>query len=263
MRIVDLHKMLVEGGERNWNAVSAHLKQYPEDRYVRNKWSNFCTLLHSAVLGCNLAAINNIKMTHRDLFAVDVQGRNALHYIVLSSKDVSQQTACLALLASILNAYQPLKTSSDVALGYLDDDGDEGHERTTSAVESTTKAGGAGTNSFKDMFAPGSKVNILKSGWLKKKRGNYYPCTSLYLKTLIKSSVSGGFMWQRRWAILTEDHMVYFKDPANLSMPKFAIPLEGCSITRVAGSKEPVLEITSQLMGEKKGLFGTSNKVLK
>ena len=70
-------------------------------------------------------------------------------------------------------------------------------------------------------------------------------------------------MWQRRWAILTEDHMVYFKDPANLSMPKFAIPLEGCSITRVVGSKEPVLEITSQLMGEKKGLFGTSNKVLK
>jgi hypothetical protein len=107
---------------------------------------------------------------------VDALGRNALHYVVLS-KESSHQTACLALLTSILNAYQPIKTASDVTLGYLDDDGDEGHERTTSAVESTAKVSSATSSSFKDMFAPGSKVNILKSGWLKKKRGKHtYVC---------------------------------------------------------------------------------------
>ncbi len=81
---------------------------------------------------------------------------------------------------------------------------------------------------------------VLKDGWLKKKRG--------------------GMMWQKRWFVLNEDYFIYYKSDATISNPKFAIPLLGCTVQRLAGSA-PIIELTSPAMAEKKSYFGSSNKV--
>jgi hypothetical protein len=81
--------------------------------------------------------------------------------------------------------------------------------------------------------------DTLKQGWLRKKRG--------------------GMMWQRRYMVLTEDYIIYYKNEQSLHLPKFAIPLEDLSVQRLPG-RELAFEITSPNMPDKKTMFGSSNK---
>lgn len=92
---------------------------------------------------------------------------------------------------------------------------------------------------FKKAVNLSVKNNILKSGWLKKKRG--------------------GMMWQKRWVVLTEDYLVYYGSPQTMLAPKFAISLKDSTLSRLPG-KDPIIEISSIHMPEKKSLFGGSVK---
>ena len=94
-------------------------------------------------------------------------------------------------------------------------------------------------NAFKIAVDTSVKNNTLKTGWFKKKRG--------------------GMMWQKRWVVLTEDYLVYYNSPNSTQNPRFAISLKDAHLNRVAG-KDPIIEISSAHMPEKKSIFGGAIK---
>ena len=90
---------------------------------------------------------------------------------------------------------------------------------------------------------PNSSSKSVMEGWIRKKKT--------------------GVKWQRRWMVLTEDHLTYFGSPAVTDKaPRFSMPLKDCSVRRVEG-REPVIEVRSSLMPEKpaskKRFFGSSS----
>lgn len=130
---------------------------------------------------------------------------------------------CFRAVANLVNTF---KFQSVATMQALDEDDDDNEESAANAH-------------LKQVLSSSVGKSSLKQGWLKKKRG--------------------GIMWQRRWVVLTEDYIIYYKNNTSLNNPKFAIPLAGCTVFRVPG-REPVVEVTAPNMVEKRSFFGSSNK---
>mmetsp|Transcript_24289 Transcript_24289/g.34812 ORF Transcript_24289/g.34812 Transcript_24289/m.34812 type:complete len:685 (-) Transcript_24289:302-2356(-) len=80
----------------------------------------------------------------------------------------------------------------------------------------------------------GGGVAVIKVGWLRKRKN--------------------GVIWQRRWAVLTEDHLTYYRSPDTLDQPKFTMPLKDCSVVRLDG-KDPIIEVRSPHIVEKRSIL--------
>jgi hypothetical protein len=125
--------------------------------------------------------------------------------------------SCLEFLGDIVDSFKlPQSLARPLAF--------EGDEEVSPAVVGKSTPGpldsgsnntgaAVGVMGFNQYGAP------IKQGWLKKKRG--------------------GFTWQKRWAVLTEDYLLYYVNNMPLSLdnlkPKFGISLQGCTIVRAQG----------------------------
>jgi hypothetical protein len=182
-------------------------------------------LIHSVLLGpsAELSAVaikDVLKTTYKDLIEVDSLGRTAFHYLAMNP---SMEIA--RLLSSILNTYE--FEMVDAMEGLDEDEAD--------VIDS------ARITQIKNSVARSISNTKLLEGWLKKRRG--------------------GFMWQRRWIVLSEDYIVYYNsNTVSAKDPKFAIPLEGCNVQRVPGTREPIFEIFAPNMSSKRTFFGSSSK---
>lgn len=109
-------------------------------------------------------------------------------------------------------------------------------DRPDSAAACSPKLGGATDKSLVSSLAPRARSEPLKSGWLsKKKEGN---------------------TWRRRWCVLTEDQLMYYKTPQD-SVPKGVVPMLGCTFSRPTGSSPegPTFELRSPHI-KKSSFFG-------
>jgi myosin-5 len=212
--------------------LRSYLKSSPEDANHLHKCEEvgqskpvLRRLIHSVLLGphVDLSAVaikDVLKTTYKDLMEVDSLGRNSFHYLA-----INPFLEIAKLLASILNSYE--FETLDAMEGLDEDEAD--------AVDNARIA------RIKNSVAESISNTKLLEGWLKKKRG--------------------GFMWQRRWIVLSEDYIVYYNsNTVSTKDPKFAIPLEGCTVQRVPGTREPIFEIFAPNMSSKRTFFGSSTK---
>ena len=208
-----------------------HIRNHPEDRYIRFAANDFCTLFQSLVFAKQSILLKKLEVQVSEAFDVDKFARNAAHYVgMYPSLD------CLRIFFDAINSFKFHHTSNAV-MAALDDDDEENDNDDNDANENIKQ--------LKQALNMSVGNSTLKQGWLKKKRG--------------------GWNWQKRYFVLTEDYIIYYKNPQSINNPKFAIPLEGCTVQRSTGlNKDPIIELTSPNMGEKKKLFGGSknNKMI-
>jgi len=76
-RLLLLHKNANEG---RGTMLKDHLDIYPQDRYVRNKWRGYCTLLHSAILSGDASCVRWLNPKESDLMAMDIEGNGIFHF---------------------------------------------------------------------------------------------------------------------------------------------------------------------------------------
>lgn len=214
------------------------LRSHPMDRYVRYFEFDYRSLLHSMILCSDNAAVSELLIEAEQqlgfssgaVVEMDLFGRSTAHYLGMQPSLIQAQH-----MARVLDTFvDPAAGTVDVMEGLDEDDDDQGGDQ----------GGGGGESSRVDQIRQAVNESVNKSklreGWLKKKRG--------------------GMLWQKRWMVLTEDYMIYYKTNTTLNNPKFAIPLDGCTVQRVPGSREPCFEIFAPNMGVKKSLFGSSTK---
>ena len=228
-------------------------------KLIRCKWLDYCTVFHSAILGDNLSALCNVRffgfdrsftfgITFKDALETDVQGRTSIHYLALCPT-----TKTLYLLLNALAGFALFSAAAFFGFDAEDDedDFDDGSSGPFNLLRRSNLrrrnnmdvVGHDGRDPLAIMEikrAVHSSVDkgLIKEGWLKKKRD--------------------GLLWHKRWVVLSDDFIVIFKSPASLNNPNTAIPLQGCTVSRLANSKEPVLEVSSPNIEEKKGFFGGS-----
>jgi ankyrin repeat protein len=180
-----------------------------------------------------------LRAGHHDVLEIDRQGRTAAHYLSLNPSTSMR----LALLPYVdLFRYDQSRWGGPGGMlkHALDEDDDAGGGWFASGGE-------AGAENARETFSTSLKQALntsvgndtLKQGWLKKKRG--------------------GMMWLRRFVVLTEDYIIYYKNEQSLHLPKFAIPLEDITVRRPPNTKELSFEVTSPNMVEKKSFFGNSS----
>lgn len=234
--LMGFHELLMgeEGNERTSfsasgtkSQIAKALRRRPHLIVIRNPWLEYCTAFLSAVHGRDPAMLNQLHPNYRDMFAVNIKGHSSAHYLA--------ERPHLPMLRAILTVLDEYKYVSSGGLRRGLDDDDEGDGWFGKQSESQRVS-----MSLKQTLNASVGNDTLKQGWLKKKRG--------------------GMMWQRRYMVLTEDYIIYYKNEQSLHLPKFAIPLEDLTVTRQVNGKELTFEITSPNMPEKKTMFGASNK---
>jgi hypothetical protein len=203
-----------------------HLQAHPEDRLIRFAANDFCTLGQSMVTAKQHEFLEQLHLEVSEAFDIDKFARNAAHFVgMYPSMD------CLRVYMRAINSF---KYHHHGVMGALDEDDEDN--------DNDENDGNENIKQLKQALNMSVGNSKLKQGWLKKKRG--------------------GWNWQKRWFVLTEDYIIYYKNPQSINNPKFAIPLEGCTVQRSTGmSKEPIIELTSPNMGEKKKLFGGSKNI--
>lgn len=263
------------------------LTLYPEDRFVRLKSDNYCTLYHSLIIGGNSEILTNfiideewflagqkntnLKLTPlslSDLYVTDLFDRNASHYLAMYPNQEILSIFSYIITVNKLSQNPLSESSEDLSNVYIDEEepnNSSSGNKKISAIEILHK----------------SEQNVLKCGWLKKKR-------------------PGGFIWSKRFVVLTQDFLIYYKneqqhllqqflsrqDKENYvesekiervsnEVPRFAIPLLGCKVNRIGNvsssnsqsasapgqgkDKNMIFEIIAPNMVEKKrGLFSSS-----
>ena len=207
-------------------AVKTSLRGRPTLSIIRNPWLEYCTACHSAILGGDPRLLALLRPNYRDMFEVSVKGHSSAHYLA--------ERPSLPILRAVVVMLDAYRYASSAPLRALDDD-DEGESWNGKGRES-----GRISFSLKQTINNSAAKDTLKQGWLRKKRG--------------------GMMWQRRYMVLTEDYIIYYKNEQSLHLPKFAIPLEGLTVHRLPGNGDLAFEINSPSMPEKKTIFGSSNK---
>jgi hypothetical protein len=210
------------------NQILQHLNKFPLDRYIRYYYDHSLkSFLHSLLRSADDELIKVLHFTPKECFEADIHGRTSLHYLAKSKPNMN----ILRLLSDCINHVRI--QSNVIAIDGFDEDNDNDDD-------GDGPGGDGKMHQIKQALHKSVGTSSLKSGWLKKKRG--------------------GMMWQKRWMVLTEDYIIYYKNPQTINNPKFAIPLQGCTIQRLPGSKDPIFELIAPNMGEKKSIFGSSTK---
>jgi len=205
--------------------IISHLTRFPEDRFIRVRKQALKSMFHSLIASGVDEIFRALNLSCIEAFDVDRRGRNAVHYFAMYPHMKS--------VYAFAEAINQFRVKSNVnAMDVLDFDDDNDNDNDGAVAGPLAQ--------IKEALHMSVGNSSLKSGWLKKKRG--------------------GMMWQKRWVVLTEDYMIYYKNPQSINNPKFAIPLEGCTVQRLTGSKDPIVELIAPNMGEKKTLFGSSTK---
>jgi hypothetical protein len=195
------------------------LKSYPYLKDVRNKWDSLSTILHSAVHGGSINLISMLSSTYVDILNVDIKGNNVIHYAA-RNPNVEVVNYILKLLNNYFQSDQCknnsknniIENKSDVA--EFDDEKILDNIRTAVSVHSTKDR----NISIESLIS-----NSFKSGWIDKRKGNN--------------------SWARRWGVLTETELIYYKSEDDLSVPQGTANILGCTISRIASKKECILEI--------------------
>eukprot|EP01038_Epipyxis_sp_PR26KG_P005251 gene5251-7297_t len=198
------------------------------------------------------------SVTLIDLFDKDRHYKHCLFYIAYAPS-MNMIMLLMNQLNSLTQSFNERRkhiSTAEGLLGYVDDEDDEEICEEKDAQDGNISVKDKDTEKnpmrYSDLQRQSTASqsrknnkwgNILKEGWLKKKRG-------------------GSILDKKRWAILTEDHLLYFKNPQSLDRPRFMLPVVGCSIQRLPISKDPIIELVSPFMSEKKTMFGSSKKKL-
>jgi myosin heavy subunit len=205
--------------------IARHLHSYPEDRLIRYYYDHSLKTLFQSLVGSGDDEIMKfLRFSCSDCFEADATGKIASHYLALdpSIKMLTYLFNCINTLALKSNAIQ---------MDAFDEDNDN---------DDNNEESGGRFSQIKQALQTSVGSSSLKAGWLKKKRG--------------------GMMWQKRWVVLTEEYIIYYSSPQTTNNPKFAIPLEGCTVQRLPGSRDPIFELIAPNMTEKKSYFGSSTK---
>jgi myosin heavy subunit len=229
-RMYKVHHASITG---NLTALQTHLKRFPQDENLRLRDANHCTITHSAFF---LANNNKPESTFRnpltvqDLMVQDSQRNELLHWAVMWPRYEN------------LTYLDQLVSSINTVVNYEAKDEDEGDEDNVIRAEeaSPTRGPGGSSSPYKQDTDAISGLPILMSGWMNKKRN---------------SAMLGFKKWNRRWCILTEETLTYYKTDAKDSRPCGFLPLEGCIIDRPSG-KEAIITVVSPQQVFKKGMFG-------
>jgi len=201
-----------------------YITQYP---YERNRYFEFCTYYHSALIGGNINLMRLLNPTIQSIFECSSKRRNSVHYLALCPSD-----ATLKMIRLLLATYKVDNNNKNVLNCCFDDEDRESFRR--------SQVDAVGLEMQLKALMDSVKTDKLMEGWLNKKRGS--------------------ILWQKRYVVLTEDYMIYYQSDNTLNSPKFAIPLKDISIQRQPGTREFVFEVTSPLMNEKKRMFSSSTK---
>ena len=183
--------------------VSNHLTSYYEDIKVRNKWQNYQTCLQSAVQGGQLDILDILRPDHEEVLRRDINGYTAIHHAAMCPNlDVVKYLERVLLLKH---------TASNVgSISFADEWGvDDIDEEDIASVSDA-----ASVVNYLENAELGDKQ---KEGWLKK-------VTRGFLGGLFGPGTG------RRWVVLYETHLVYYKSPGG--RPRGAIPVPDAKVKR-------------------------------
>jgi ankyrin repeat protein len=245
--------MEIDEDESIEDKVIALLTAHPEDVRIRNKWTDGCTALQSAILGGNYDILQYIVSTYNGslhsssllLLEKDYGGRCAIHYL---ARRPSLRVWKL-LVDALSHNHHDLPSSSSsaaaaaaVAATTTTIDADD-------AISKKTKIKTIPTNQLTmkkkqlaaelaDLFDHEHKC--IKQGWMRKKLA--------------------GYAYTTRWVVLTGSSLAYYVDSHKSSRaPKMTFSLKDSKIDRVLDSYEPTLIITSDYLTSYLGFLDSRN----
>jgi myosin heavy subunit len=201
---------------------------YPEDQDLHLKWANFQSLRHSAVIGAQCTLITQVLggLNVSNMLAKDGCGNGLLHAL--------GQWPNYSVLMQLVRVCNAVNT----VVSYEVKDEDENEE--DNDTEAPLTPGGPNNVTAGRLTDAVSGLPILMAGWMSKKRNN---------------AMMGFKKWNRRWCVLTEETLTYYKTDAKGAKPCGFLPLEGCVIERPNG-KEAIITVVSPQTVFKKGMFG-------
>lgn len=217
VRIMKLHRWCRTG---DVEAVADHLTNCYDDIKIRNKWQNYQTCLHSAVQGGQLDILDILRPTAEEVLEKDINGYTALHHAAMfPNLQVVQYLERVLLLKNTASTAGSISIGEDWGTENSDLD-DGGSDSDTSSVVARLE-----NTDF------GEKI---KEGWLKK----------------VTRGFMGGMFGPgvvKRWVVLYENHLLYFKSPDDLQ-PRGAIPIEGTLVKRSIDTSRYGFDVFSDSM---------------
>lgn len=248
-RILELHH---NAKLANLRAVQQGLTEDPLLWIIRNKWDDYKTLLHSAVASGNVPFVRSLRPSAADLFKPDIKGNMALHHAAaVANVDMMKLFADLAhpsefKLRPAEAQLPPLRSPSTSNRKFEDEEEDDDVLTTRGRMGMSTILGPfAKAQTALDADSDDDEEDApeqdykqaeanekIKMGYLRKKHEE----TS----------------WQKRWIVLTQSELMYFKKPKS-KRPKRIIPLSGAMV-----KKSATVEATFELYHP--SLLGKNNR---
>mmetsp|Transcript_17676 Transcript_17676/g.39962 ORF Transcript_17676/g.39962 Transcript_17676/m.39962 type:complete len:1692 (+) Transcript_17676:116-5191(+) len=242
VRLTALHAAATQHNGASKGVIDALLAVHPADLHLRSKWAGGRTLYQSAIVGGNADLVRHCSSHVASLPLPPPPGAQSVVDVLDSAPSLCQTLltrgcggACsahflsmhpslpiLRLIVAGLDAYA-YEPKIDPNLVIVDED--------------DARVQGKGDRSSQEGDELAGQT-IIKEGWLKK---------------------VGGWVLTKRWGVLTDDFLLYYKDERKAGGPRMSIPLHGTKISRLVGTKEPTFEITHERIAERKGFFGVKS----
>ena len=234
-RVMKLHLQCRARRGNSLAFTKAYCERFPHEVHVRNKWLDYCSLLHSAVRGGNFEVVKFLQPDGNEIIATDVCLRNTLHYA--AHNPVMRIVRALAeALNSSPTSYYHLSSFPPL--------GERRQSNCTSSVEDRS-------HQIRDSSLL-SVHPILIEGWVEKSRN--------------------GRSWSRKWITVSNGFAAYSPcanpsakalDDAQTEVDCKVLLLENCAIRRMSTNstlsapvkdKMMVVEIESRIfIGQKCG----------
>jgi len=242
--------MEIDEDESIEDKVIALLTAHPEDVRIRNKWTDGCTALQSAILGGNYDILQYIVSTYNGslhsssllLLEKDYGGRCAIHYL---ARRPSLRVWKLLVDALSHNHHDLPSSSSAVA--------------TTTTTTTTIDADDAISKKTKIKTIPTNQLTIKKKQ-LAAELADLFDHEHKCIKQGWMRKKLAGYAYTTRWVVLTGSSLAYYVDSHKSSRaPKMTFSLKDSKIDRVLDSYEPTLIITSDYLTSYLGFLDSRN----
>jgi len=220
-RMMKLHLLCRSNRDKSIIFAKGVYDNFPHEKGVRNKWLDYCSLLHSAAKGNNLDMIHYLQPKGEDVIATDICKRNTLHYAAFKPNMYVVRALAEALNCTPTSYYTPRDSNYYSRLSPI-----ERPLKPISFDMVQSPAAVAGGGNF-DILG----INpVLLKGWVHKSSN----CRNA----------------KKKWFVVSNDYLSYSKsdesDPAKGSECKI-LSLKKCSVRRMSSSALP-----SNMFKEKK-----------
>lgn len=233
--------MEIDEDESVEDKVITLLTAHPEDVRIRNKWTDGCTALQSAILGGNNDILQYIVSTYNGslhsssllLLEKDYGGRCAVHYL---ARRPSLRVWKL-LVDALSHNHHNLSSSSTTTIDADDAISKKTKMKTIPSNQLAMKKKQLAAE-LADLFD--HEYKCIKQGWMRKKLA--------------------GYVYTTRWVVLTGSSLAYYVDSHKSSRaPKMTFSLKDSKIERVLDTYEPTLIITSEYLTSYLGFLDSRN----